>query len=57
MIKIETSRTLRYLTDALNQKHVKKDDIVSFFQNKEGNYVVMYESKMLSNGADSQREN
>lgn len=34
--------TLRYATDYLNNEGIAPDDIMFFFQNKEGKYVVVF---------------
>lgn len=53
MITITKSGSLRSITDVLKERKIKKDDIISFFQNSEGDYIIMYEYNTSNNGKQS----
>ena len=53
MITITKSRSLRSITDVLKERKIKKDEIISFFQNSEGDYVIMYEYNTSNDGKQS----
>jgi len=43
MVNITRSKSLRAIADMIKQKGIGKKDIMSFFQNTEGDYIIMYD--------------
>lgn len=50
MVNITKSKSLRAIADMIKQKGIEKKDILSFFQNTEGDYIIMYDYNEPKNG-------